>query len=364
MSLETISKITKKLKKIEKKKNTVYLNEKDTITFRPKQTMRIGIFGSSGGGKSYSAGIIAGQFKNVIMLDPNGRPGFIETLEEQDQDQDWEFFVITKERNAHSLKINVKEFNINCLNLICSTKSSDSHKIRKFLQSFVSMRRENKNFEDFKAVCEEKKLDDFLYEMKAIFDENDKGMEISEIIKGKKLIDINELGSQNRAVAILLEAIYSFKRSGKENLKIKRENLLIMIDDAQESCVSYTAVGEAFARLGGMARKHKIHLAVVTAHQGRLATKLKSQFTWLLIFPTQAEIETIRKTYGINIDSDSFENLPNEEGWCIFHYHKNPNKDRIIWIDGEYWKKLFNKVEFTEDEPNFFCDKKAVSFSE
>lgn len=327
-------------KKTEKKvaENTVYLSKDTKVYWDKEQTLRVGIFGESGFGKSWTGGVIAGQFKNNLIFDPNGSVGFEKTLRKQGQFSFWEKFEISSD-GEKTIKVNINELDPNALKTM--TYGKGDLNIRRALSGFASLAKTNpkKNFHEFEKKLKNARLDYLLDELKIVFDEKDNGMPVEEIVKGNKLIDISQYNPQNSAIGALIEIIFSFK------LKHPGTSFLIGIDDAQDSALSNTAVGRAFANIATKGRKYGISVMVIGTNQGKLDRGLKQGLNTFLLFPNTVELDSIEKTTGKKIYPEQFDAIRGKKGVCFFYTKLSPEPERITSIDANYYKTL--KVDET-----------------
>jgi len=328
----------------------IWLNEKTKIDVsNPTQVANLILDGQSGGGKSYALGVIANQFKDVVLFDVIG--GVEKTLKEQGVFDEWKHYSLgyKAQRKTNLIKINVSSLcSIKILSILKDEwKTQRGARARKYFKEFFMLppSHPKKNYQEFARLCEATHKEVLLEELDAILSPTDDGLKISEFLNGKKIINTESIEQENRSVPILMNSFFYHRTRGMAETKRKRKKanpthenlpenrLLIGVDDAQmTSSVFKRTIGNLFS----LARKYNISALVAGTNLGELSTQTKANANILLLFNAKFDEDAIRNKLGLyDVDFYSLSERKQEtgeKGWCIFSIRDHPfySKPRIV----------------------------------
>lgn len=291
----------------------VYLSKSCKINISDRETLlNWGIFGRSGGGKTTTLMLIANQYKNAIVFDTKGSAEKI--LERYDL-KDWELFHIGDSGLGERLKINVFELPPTIVNVLYSNTTRAERRRLAALRPFLAL--EAKRKQDLPKVMAKKTYANFrelLYNLKLeyilddelslILAEDDKGMDLADLCRGKKLIDVSSYDYKNRSIGVLVDALFS---KVKSNPYLQSERLLIATDDIQKVGARDTAFGRALGKVFSECRTYNISALVSGTSMTELDKDVKENISILIIFETSYNREQLRKLYDIYVDDLTFE---------------------------------------------------------
>jgi len=307
--------IPKKRIRIEKSWGTgkyVWLSDRIRINIADKEKLiNWGILGKSGTGKTTALMLIANQYKNALIFDSKG--GAIKTIKKFELD-DWEFYKVGDDGKGKKLTINVYELPPTIINVLYSGASISEKRRISSLSSFLrpmARKRDDlmrvltrKNYNTFQEVLENVKLDYLFHELELILHPKDNGMDLSELCRGKKVVDVSTYDYKNRSVGVLIDALfYRVKKSSK----LQRERFLIGVDDIQRIGASDTAIGTAMGKVFSECRQFNISGLVSGTNVTRLDPLVKQNISIKLIFETEYDREALRKMYDIYFDEYTLE---------------------------------------------------------
>ncbi|MHA1685178.1 MAG: hypothetical protein ACTSYD_02095 [Candidatus Heimdallarchaeaceae archaeon] len=341
-------KIRKKYESVEERRNRmagkeIMINNRVIIDVsNPTQAANFVLDGASGDGKSYTMGIIANQFKDAIIFDVMG--GAEKTLEEQGVLDEWEYWSLgyKARQKTKLIKINVSSlYSTRILHILRDEFKSRSRreymkKFRKFFSLPATDR--NKNYANFKKLCESGGFDFLLDELDAILSPTDEGMRISDFLRGKKIINVESVEQDNRSLPILFNSFFYHRTHGgaeiptkspqfkKEIEEATKNRLLLAVDDAQmTSSIFKKTIGDVFS----LARKFNISALASGTNLGQLEPKVKMNANILFVFSAMYDEDTLRSKLGLwDIDfyqlAETKKHTKGEKGWCYFWIRDHP----------------------------------------
>jgi len=298
-------------------RDKIYLNSDTVIdvSSRTKPVMFC-VAGRTGTGKTVVDLVVGDQFPYALLLDPKsghtGAPSVAKFMKIEDR---WTLHNIKgsgSPKDKRALKMNVNEVGASVVNVICLKKESAADvRLKRILQPFFSMSEKDprKNFDNFEKLLKDNKLDFILDELRVIFDENDEGLSLEQICSGRRIVDIHELDSDNRAVAVLIESIFNYRRTHKV-----KEKMFIACDEMHNFCKSSTAIGTAMGWTFSQGRSFGICGLVSGTNIGDLEKHIKANISAYILFETDFERDKFFHQFGVDLDFESLSYLKSKYG--------------------------------------------------
>ena len=321
----------------------IFLNEKDfVVTFDSRRTRREPtrgvIVGETGTGKTYVLVVILSQYLgDVLFCEPSGQ--ILELFTEIGVVEDWSYYSICSGSNLlpdkiyKRLQLNASELQPSIADVIY--KEKNERRPRENLRNILSDR--DLTYESLKQGLIAKKLDDFWREVKIILSPTDEGITLHELWTGKNILDISNLGNQNRVLAVIINSIFT-KRS--RNKSFTDTSLLMCIDEMQDSANKETEVACAFSIVNTQGRKFGIDSILTGVSLRKVYPSLRGQLNTFFIFRISGEdMKKIKGQFEIALYPEDFSAFTmDEKGHCYYWSKMTPeDPPRELSIDTE-WK--------------------------
>lgn len=260
-----------------------------------------GIFGMSGRGKTTALVIIANQHRNVILFDSKG--GAVDLIQKE-RIRGWKYYTIGGEEKE--LKINVRDLSPSSINVLYPGLSYSQQGRIRMMRDFFKLSPSNpeKNYDEFKRRMEELNLHQLLDEMSLILDENDKGIDLVDLCRGKWLVDASAYDFRNRSIGVLVDSLFFMI---KRNKPLQEERVLIATDDIQRIGQANMAFGEAMGILFSQCRQFNVSGLVAGTNLTKLHPLVKQNISIKIIFETEYDREALKNMYDIYFDEYTLE---------------------------------------------------------
>ena len=298
-------------------KDKVYLTSNAVLDISSaSKPVMLCVAGKTGTGKTAVDLVVGDQFRSALLFDPKaGVVGAPAVTEFMGIAKNWTLNSIRGsgiKKDKAALKMNVREVGASSVNVLCLRKELSSDvKLRRVLQPFFSMSENDprKTFDNFEKVMKDNRLDFIFDELSVIFDEKDKGLSLDEICNSKRIIDIHELDADSRAVAVLIESIFNYRRT-----HYLKEKMFIGCDEMHNFCKSSTAIGTAMGYVFSTGRSFGICGLVSGTNVGDLEKHIKANISVYILFESDFEKDRFFREYGVDLDFDSLNYLKKKFG--------------------------------------------------
>jgi len=326
----------------------IFLNGEDSVvTFDSRRTRREPtrgvIVGETGTGKTYCLAVVLNQYSgDVLFFEPSGQ--IIELFTEIGVEDDWNYYSICSgdgllpDKIYKRLQLNASELQPSIADVIY--KEKNERKPRETLRNILSD--EDLTYESLRQGLIEKKLDDFWREVKIILSPTDEGITLKELWAGKNILDISNLGNQNRVLAVIINSIFT-KRS--RNKSYSNTSLLMCIDEMQDSANKETEVAAAFSIVNTQGRKFGIDSVLTGVSLRKVYPGLRGQLNTFFIFRISGEdMKKIKGQFEIALYPEDFSQFTmDEKGHCYYWSKMTPEdapREFFISPDWKYAKEL------------------------
>ncbi len=327
--------------------NKIWIN--DFVGFNPEGTRRVLVQGKTGGGKTYLSFIIANQYPNVIYFDTKGigKQSAVKTLKEQKILKEWKLTHVNRRgRKKNRLSINVREIGSNAINYIARTTSANDLKKRRALTPLLEKSDDNptKNFAHLQEILFANKLDFFLEDLKSFVNEKDEGVSLSELLKGKWIINTYGYPMQNDAIGFFVGAILDYKVTN-----FPEESLLIVADDVQMYATANTSLGRAMSTVATTGRSYGVSMLMIGTNVSKIDPKIKANSEIHCVFRSNYSVDEFKKMFGIDMPYEVDVNKLKDQ-YFMFYSADDGFDPAIVTRANQYYKVLLEKENLFVDE--------------
>lgn len=325
-------------------KNTIYLNNRTKLDVsNPIKPVHFLIAGESGSGKTTLALIILDQSEAAIFLDPKGQCE--KTLKELGSEKDWKFYKIVNSprvKNYEPFKLNVREFTTEVVTTLSWRKAGgiDLGVRQKLYQFFKQPETSNqKTYEELKKTCKKnKRLRLVFEEIEQVFDKNDNGTPLTQLMQQKSVLDLVGFDPENKALPMIARQILATRQS---NWQLTRQKFYFGIDEGQDIATRVTNSGYAIGQIFSQGRSFNVVGVISTNVIGQLHPNIKNNAFIQCIFESSFDKRKFEKLYGIDLEEEvltaKLEKLKeeNEYGNCVLH-NRHDSTVKAIHADYHY----------------------------
>jgi hypothetical protein len=334
-----------KPRKIFFEKNSIYLNQFNSIEIDIVDGARWIIVGDAGSGKSFCLGVMCNQFKNVWSFDPTGK--FRDTIEEQGYDDKWEFLSLTPKKSKHAFKMNVRDLSDRILDSLFP-RAEDTEKKRMQRQAIENfVKQPNNTYADWEKLCEESKLSTVFNDLRWVLSEDDSAPSLLELSKGRKCIDCEGISVRNPCIGVVLQSLIGARSKMSKSYRLNADNfIMVTLDEAQDYARYQTPSGEAFKHVNLQARKYGIGQILVGSAYDSIHPDCRAKSNMKFIFSSPGITDKYKRE-GIDIIQDDWAKLSKYE--CFIYSNDGQYRGAIgdnKCIPNLYFKaiKKINKI--------------------
>lgn len=325
------------------KKNFVHFNSRNGFGFDPVEGYRHVIVGDAGTGKSYAMGVVATQFKNVIMLDPTAGGAFKKTLGELGVLDEWRVFRFDLKSKANDvLRFNIQTLGERVVNAVFyKTIKSPKERIQRnaFAKWLRNTPKEEKTWKNFKQMMKDNQLEGYLSDFELIFDKKDEGKDLEFVNNGKIVVEIENISYQSLAQGIFLSMLIDWRSKNRLDF-FGKDFIVVGIDEGQDYAKMNTSLGNGMAEASLQARKFGIGL-IISGSNFKGATTgfhpvLRQKGNQFSVFEARGSTKAFWNQ-GLDLMMDDWDLLGKYD---FFHFNlaeKLPRK--IVFVD-DWFKKV------------------------
>jgi hypothetical protein len=299
--------------------NRPYLNENTGLYLGDAtKNNHQAIFGSSDTGKSALVAIEASQMPNAIVLDPVSG-AFRKPLGWLGETANWKFHEIGDyAKPEERLWLNVRDFGVRSVEAVFNRPKIPQSQLRVRQELFDFFARpptsKRKTFQNFKQIFFEfpnaKPLFD---ELAKVLHPGDKGMDMEQLEKGRRVIDVSAAGQSSPLIGFLVGGIVD---SRERKLKIGRkfETLMICLDEFDTYGLPSTAGGKAMAEVFKLGRKMGLIGVAIGTVQGGIDKGIKTNINIYFYFRSDDlnEKKTVWSKHHIDLSREYFAHIEDE----------------------------------------------------